>query len=404
MVNALQQNAIDVAQDAAQTVLCGAGGASRFANDLFDRVSPFYSQSPGGRLARLGQRALESFCPVPPPVPPGDYLPGDPPFSGGQCMMAPYRLAFSFLGSPSSSGIVFGPISEAGFVLTGPGPSFGQVRITGFDSSGNPLTLSPASGNAESFSDFQLIRTDGQPDDCGDPPPAPPAVEPPPPNDPSPPGTDIVVDLPDVGPTNITFSPTVGPFYIDVGLNIRVPVRVNIRNTNIGINFPIDVDINLTDPTDPPRIPPGEPDDENPDGRPRLPDCPPPPPCDEMPEEPEDPDEEPNEPDEPLREVLAIVVRSTVDRSAVAASEIAQDSGANIWAPRLGNIQFSYETTDGSVVWSPDFPIKTENFIQDSPYMGLLCTGAVATPDRGVTLQVSTIVGPARVRESGCGG
>lgn len=58
------------AKEAAQAVLCQAGGIQRAVNDFNGKVNPFYTGSRGEAVTRRLEQELSRFCPVPPPKAP----------------------------------------------------------------------------------------------------------------------------------------------------------------------------------------------------------------------------------------------------------------------------------------------------------------------------------------------
>lgn len=385
------EEAARVARRAADSVLCSVGGLVRITNDITGKVDPLYRESPLDRLRDRVADSLNRYCPVP-----GGPLPDpvNPPFEGGQCPGVPYLLQYTFNGEPGTDQRPLrGPITSAGNFPQASGQGLCRVRFTGTNSSGQEQTITAVAGACESIGFVGLVRQDGLPDTCGDPPPVPPPGQPPP-TDPRPPGTVVNIDLPDIGPIDVTFSPIVGIVYVGVNNSINVPVTVNIDLGGFAPSFDIDFNIDLTNPgADPVPLPPKTP--RNPDGRPEIPDCPPPAECRPSPEEeePEGPiDEQPD--NGGGQEVIGLVVRTTDITPRARATQIGQAKNPDIYAPALGFVNFGYRTSDGALVWSPDIAVKNTAFVVGAPRTGLRCVAGEGTPNPGVSWNLTVIEGP----------
>ena len=374
------------AKEAAQTVLCQAGGIQRAVNDFNGKVNPFYTGSRGEAVTRRIERELSRFCPIPPPK---SQPPTPAPFSGGQCPGVAYVARYTAFGPPAvSSARVWGPLSEAGrFPVTGQ-PGVCQIRISGFTQAGTPLTLTPASGACNSLEFLGVQRFDGQPDTCGDLPPTP--GPPYPPTNPRPSLPDVDVDFPGLPSITIPLIPVVGIVNVNVDGKVTVPVTVNATFNLGGQDFDIDFnfDVDLGNPDAEPTVPPTEPP-LDPDDRPAPPDCPPPPDCAPGDEEDEEPDEPPIDPEDPEdekeQEIKSVRVMSIVNPAQSPATEILMTGGApNIFAPRVGSVKFVYAVVPGVVAWSTDIDVKASNQIIPAPKTGLRCLGAVFSPGAGI--------------------
>ena len=405
--------AASVARDAVGKVLCAAGGLSRLGQDIAGKINPFYEGSLLDGYQTGVTNALNRFCPVPPQSAP--VIPSSP-FSGGQCADVSYavtlRLTYDWTPNPGGfvagaqvftafqdlgRAVIFGPIN--GFTVSPTGEGFKlsmQVRAQSRD--GTPLIGSPiGSGGGDvppagnqavrnlRVSNISITRNDGLPDNCGNPPPVfPPGT--PDPTDPRPPDTVINIDLPDIGPVNITFSPTVGIIYVNNQGDFIVPVTVNVVEPTIDIDFDIDIGVNISRPDEPPQpIDPSPP--RNPDDRPEEKDCPPPQDCNDEPET-EDPDPEPPEEGRKNYRIIGVTVLSAVNRTFVPATEILQPAGPNIWAPRLGYIRFVYELTEEDRTYSEDIPVKLINQYIETPQKDLRCIQVIGNPERGVSFEL----------------
>jgi len=400
--------AAQVARNAVPAVLCGAGGLSRLGQDIAGKVNPFYEGSLLDGYQTGVTNALRGFC----PTPPAGEIPG-PGFQaqGGQCAGVRYRVSASVRISNTA------PPTAANYVTSTQNNIFGQFygpiapRIQGAIAQftyrtstgvlqtyglGSSATSGPDNFYPPQFLSFSVERVDGQPDNCGDPPPVPPPGVPNP-NPPNPPGTDVTIDLPDIGPVVVSFTPVVGIAYIDADAEFNVPVTVNVDVGGQDINFDLDFDINISDPTQPPKPkPPDRP--KNPDDRVDPPDCPPPADCRNEPDE-DPPEEEPEDEDPKEFIVTGAVALCVVDASTTRATEIAQVNGPNIWAPRLGYIRFKYETNRGDEVWGTDIAVKGTNFATEAPDLGVKCIGAVLNTERGVTGELILL---RKKRTAGC--
>lgn len=400
--------ATDVARDAVTTALCNTGGASRLANDLLNKVNPRYDATPSGRIARAGERALRSFCPVPPTETIDDNLPGPRQFEGGQCVGVLYRVimegeivdrvdcdreqAMEVRNNVPGPIISFALANQDISFCDDQGDVFIDVEYVRGDPPGTSIAWRPAGNRRfETLPKITIERMDGLPDDCGSPPPEPPP-NPQPPSSPSPPPTTIVIDLPDIGPINFTFSPTIGVTFVDADFNLTVPVNVEIEAPDVNIDFSTTVNINISDPTQPPTLPPEAPP-ENPDGRPEPPDCPPPVECDEEPEEEEEEEDPPLEEDDVELEILGAIVRVSSVSFPNRATEIGQGRNPNIYAPNLGFVNFAYQAPNGDKVWGPDIAVKNREFVIGAPYNGLRCTDVAGTPAQGVQWSISYVAG-----------
>ena len=383
--------AAQVARSAAESVLCATGGLNRVSNDIAGKINPLYRGTPLDQFRDRVSDSLNRFC----PVPGGDLPPpAAPPFEGGQCAGVPYLITYTFGGVPGTDGrSLRGPIVSAGKFPSPQDPELCSISFTGLNAQGQEETITAAASACSVVEFTGLIRQDGLPDDCGDPPPVEPPGQPPP-TDPRPPSTTVNINLPDIGPVDVTFSPVVGIVYADIDASIKVPVTVNVDLGGIAPEFDIDFNIDLTNPgADPEPLPPGTP--ENDDERPELPDCPPPAECQPEPEE-----EEPDDPidDQPDNgggeEVLAILVKTTSIASTAKATQIGQGGNPDIYAPALGFVNFGYRASDGSLVWSPDIAVKNTSFVVGAPKTGLRCVDGKGTPNPGISWNLKVLRGP----------
>lgn len=369
------EEARTAASDAARSVLCGVSGANRVSNDIAAKLNPVYRGSALNRFRDRVSDALDSFCPVP-----SRGSGSTVPFTGGQCEGVEYEVTVEFKSSFTTNPTVelvrgfgpFGAIREVN-VGTPSSPDRVQYRIPYFTSSGAPTESLVGSAANPDFVDFvrvtNVTRLDGAPDDCGNPPPElPPGA--PPPTDPRPPSTTVTVNLPDVGPIDITLAAVVGIVYADVDASIRVPVTVTVTSPDLVVAPKFDFDINLSDPSEPPK--PIEPAPEvDDDGRPEEPDCPLPPECGEEPEE-EDPDEPDQEKkDEEGRVITGGLVLSVRSSGPIRQTERLMGSTPELYIPYLALGTFVYERPDGGLCYSADIPIKRTVQVVPAPKTGL---------------------------------
>lgn len=395
-----------IAGEAARAVLCGAGGVQRVALDTVGKINPLYRGSPLSRLAEAQNRALRSFC----PVPPAEDIPIQvPDFEGGQCPEA-YNGTWIAEGTAAVGGDftsssfflnVLGPLS----VVSGTedGQQGGKIPFGDIiDGNGvanrvytGPEFVPPNDLGGFSFTLANLGRVDGGPDNCGNPPPVVPPQPPgsPPPSDPRPSFPDVTINLPDIGPVVGVFAPVVGIIYADIDGRIKIPVTVNVNLPDINANFDIDFNIDLNDPTAEPEPIPRPPKTDD-DDRPEVPDCPIPPDCssDDEEETEEDPDED--ETDEKGTEVVSAIVLSVRNADSTRATEIGQTDGPSIWAPAIGYINFVYERLDGGESFGVDLPVKNTNNVIAAPFCGLKCKRVVGTPNQGFDFEIITVTGP----------
>lgn len=201
-------------------------------------------------------------------------------FSGGQCnttytVRIPYTYTFVGFGGQqfTQSGILNlggfnGPILSTVAQLQPSGSGVALVATVIGAGSGNSNTLSgPAGIRYDYVGSFQVTRTDGNKDNCGDP------VRPLPPASPSP---DDLIDFPPIPDGN--GGTRVVPVFLPIPVLIKPTIDVNVGPFNIEIG-PFDVnilpnaDFNIDfDPSFPqPTLPPNQPPPPLPPGRPTAP-------------------------------------------------------------------------------------------------------------------------------------
>lgn len=383
--------ASNVARDAVGRVLCAAGGVNRASNDLNGKLVPLYKGGAQDRFRERVSDSLDRFCPRPPgALPP----PSAPPFSGGQCptnYTALLEQTRNNVTDPPFPTFISGPVVGIRKTLTNGG---GVTRFELVGRGGDQVRFI-ASGPTDS-TDVKLLsvsRDDGQPDDCGNPPDEKPPGQPDPTN-PRPPDVDIDIDLPDVGPTTIVFSPTVGIIYNDVDADIRVPVNIKITGADVDIDFDVDFDVNISNPDEAPRPILPRPDTDD-DDRPVLPDCPLPPDCEEEPEVGPPEDEDSDEDEEKGRVVTGFVILSVRNGAPIRQTELPLSGGQLLYVPYLGLANVVYETPDGNLAYSVDIPIKTTRQAVAVPINGLKAVRAVCRWELGWGGEVLVIRRPS---------
>lgn len=335
----------------------------------------------GGLLSALGQdglaagaeqgrqdydNALQRYCGLPPRDLAGGLPPElQPPFLGGQCS-APYLVTYTYrrgngsLVTVNNSGPWNGPVAIGPVVPVGGGLLAATIRNFQQSAGGfvNTNLFFSNQGNVNSLAFTNVLRQDGQPDNCGNVP-APPI----PPRDPS----DweniplpVTYDGPDGQPVTITPELTIGPLSVNPSFQLTAPIVVNFSpNGSLfgDINFSTgDIEFNVSNGS-------GE-------GPAEL--------VDELPEE------EELEGDD--RVVLALSVSAVVDVGVSSATEIFQSGGnPGIFVPSLGHVNFRYRMPDGTFRWSEDIRIKnlTQVIFPEVP-----ADGAAWTPQPGVSLTV----------------
>lgn len=340
-------------------------------------------------IARANRALYRMFCNREPPPDPA------PPFTGGQCPTF-YTVKLNINakdnnGNDDPNVSYYNPYSKN--VL-------GPITFIGVETSGNQKTvlvraqpLPSAPGGVYAYSSFNtqyyssvtvtvhsITRTDGQPDNCGDPPPV----------IPTPPSnyndidfnftytTDVNVDV-NVG-ANITFAPSVLNNYGDV----IVPIRVSLLSDNtifggdINLNTG-DININFGNRNYSPS------DDPTPD-RYRCPDpCPPIPPDVPDPIIPPSPNDTSDDTVRLLR--ACIVTVHSIDTKL--STQIFQQDNPDIYAPNLGYVQFLI-AVNNVTAWTADIPIKNRRHFIPCPWEG----GALdvrGTPRVGVEWTITPV-------------
>jgi hypothetical protein len=205
-----------------------------------------------------------------------------------------------------------------------------------------------------------VTRTDGQPDNCGDPDPVIPPVTP----------INIDIDVDYDGGTITNVPVTIGPFFIGIGGNVYAPVEINLPDVNLNGNinitpeFKFEPDFNFNF-GEAPTGPDSEPNPDDPGGPGTG--------------EPSEPEEEPL----PNGRIIAVLCTGRIESDA-RPSGIFQENGPNIYAPRLGSVRFG-TIISNAVFWSPDIPIKGLRSVIPCP-IEWGASIAVVNADPGVAL------------------
>lgn len=315
----------------------------------------------------------------------------EPEFEGGQCLVG-YYYSVAFEYNVAASGENWFPGNATNYPngnpVPGPMGNFYNDANTLYWRTGdpnNPVIIFSLGGSRpfnekiRNWTVTSLFRADGQPDNCGDPPPP---VPPPIPDynqinapftyiDNS--GNNIDIDL------NFTFGSPV----INFDGDLTIPVRINIPEVNIPITGNLNINnpkfnINFGDPNYSPTPTPDGSDYDSPE------DTPDPPPDVPDPVQPPDPT---NPGVETVRTIKAVIV--TVTDLGESNSVIAQSDNPDIYIPNLGYVQFLCQI-GSRAAWTSDIPIKNRRNLVVCPWEG----GAIAvrgTPRAGVDWVLSEV-------------
>ena len=359
-----------VAPAATAQVMCQAGGLASLG------AGPFGSlQSPGTLPRYLHDFGgmLQAACDNLPALPAGPA----PPFTGGQCDGILYDVTVDFnelflfmcnLQPDTRTVQLPGPIRDVRIrnpqpILACPGDFVGFPIIEALYGTNTDYLqiVQVSSGNVQvvEITNVSVVRVDGMPDNCGDPPDAPAPPKPPitqPPSSPPIPWDDGAGG----NAGDVIISPRVGPIYIDVDATLKVPVVVNINGPQFDTEISIPVSVSLpdynvsfnfggnggttTDPTSP--IEPTPP----------VPVC-----CDPpLPRLEEDEVEPPGDPveddNEPTEIIVGVIVTSQPDGTASVQTELGNPQ-PDLLVPGLATLQWEVEL-EGTVAYTSDVRIK----------------------------------------------
>lgn len=369
MADTFSDGVRDVVRNSFCNVLSVAEGYFDFGDSAREAVG---FPEPIATVPRGALNGLTSlFCDrIPSPIPDGP----PPPFTGGQCptnYTVEVEYTGIFGGSPEG-GIAtatpeLGPIGQAYAVL----PAAGGLEIYLPTGAGDVLMVGrggfPGAWVNPEILNQSVVRIDGLPDDCGDPPPGstpdpPPGTDTPIPDDivVGPPGSEVVI------PITIVFS---GPL---VNVNGDFTIGFNIENPE----FSIFGDINLTTGDINFNFGGRNPDNEK---------CCLPPDVDD-----DDTDEEgEEEDDETKNNIVGVLVNGTVDNSVIKATFVGQENGPDFYQPRIANIYFLLRLK-GQIFWTEPISAKHPNqYIQCPVDFGAI--RVVASPVEGVSIRLTPI-------------
>jgi hypothetical protein len=359
---------LEALKDAVGAAVCLA------AVDL-DRTSNFIFGTPRGAISGA---ACNDPTP-PPPIP--------PPFNGGQCDGIPYEVFYTYVANSTPgctngdqnfgpfSRIVNGPVGGLSFGSGQDGAcdeaSFDSITLTHGETQGSTSTQLASRGLNEIKSGqiTNIVRVDGLPDDCGDPPPPPP-----PPPSPQPINFTYVNNEGDnvnvSGDVNIGIPILIAPF------TLVAPVSVDAGGINFdgSVTLAPDFDVTLSpsfgddgggggggggadEPTEP-----TEPDDEDPD------------------------DEDPDEPTEceetPLKGLLVGLNFSSDMRP----TEVRQDGSlSSLAVPRAAILYFIAKAGNRSV-YMPGIDLKSRSQYVPVPYNTIVTCWRIHT-EPGVSVR-----------------
>lgn len=287
-------------------------------------------------------------------------------FTGGQCPVlydGSLRVSVVVDGQDLSFNAnffnVLGPIEGA---YLEPVPGQNSVRYGVITESGQVFVGATSATGVQGVSINNVIRQDGQPDDCGDPPP--------PPIQPYVPGpTTVSITYEDNSQTTINEDIDITIFapFVAIGGAIIAPVTISgntfslVGELQLTPEFKLNLEPSLTiggsgqqdDPSEPPDYPVGLPDPG------------------------------------PSKRVIVGAVVTATQVTLGRKTEIEQGVNPDIFAPRIGNISFLI-ATDKDVAWTVDIPIKAVRQFVPCPFFG----GAVdvaATPELGFELDVRPV-------------
>jgi len=347
-----------------RTVFCTALNAINNYNDWFSRLPYGFTNVTAGPAQHLYRTLCNR---EPPPLPP-------PPFTGGQCVGVLYNVTSTWQnyddqGAPIAGATVnwnptnlTGPITFIGQTDNPTTPNrvrrtirynggASEVHLGNIDTSGNVGSVAPTSIN--------VVRSNGAPDTCGDPPP----IIPPP----SPTYNDVDIDFTynDNSSTAIDISGnfTFGAPTLNFNGDISVPVRIDIEGSDtvidakLNVNGPL-LEFNFGSPNYSPSPSPSPDDYETGPGTPDVPDDVPTPITPPSPIVPEP------ETRQLLRGVIVTVTNIPDDFGL-----IFQEGNPDIYIPNLGYVNFLIAT--GNVLsWSVDLAVKNRRCFIPCPWEG----------------------------------
>lgn len=375
-------NFTDALADAARSGACQILGIPEYINDTLQRLGAFPFDAARRAIPDFWRRVLCDR--EAPPAPP-------PPFTGGQCACASYRVVFTRTlpgGSPTDittaplTGPILGLVSEVDGDVVRYRVNHGLC--SGGVQTGTQLTTVSTSSVGTTASIVSVFRPDGQPDNCGSPAPI---INPPDPDDVTVP-RDITYENSDGVSVTIPVVFVYARAQVDVNANITIPFTLNVTPTlNVTGTVNVDGTVNFNfgggNATSLPKDPrKGDCDDI------AIPD-------EEPPDDPTDSDQPP-EPEREREEVIRGVLVTVTSLSNERATLIVQNDNPDIYAPSLGFVQFLCRVGDTSAAWTSDQPVKNRRNLIPCPW----ADGAIAvrgTPQPGVTWTLTPITGYAGI-------
>jgi hypothetical protein len=368
--------------DAARSGVCQLLGIPEYINDALERIG-FFPFDEARRAIPNFWRNLLCDTDAPPP--------NSPPFTGGQCECAGYRVTFQRTIAATNDRQVIttqpfpGPITGL-FESQESGATFLRLEhglCSGQQYFGQTRTLVSSTGALSSFGILSVQRTSGQ-DNCGNPPVVYPPLTPP----------DVTI------PRDVTYENSLGVTVvvpvvfvyaranIDARANITIPFTATV-NAGVTFNGTVNLDGSVT-------INVGS---SVPSGRPKDPRKSP---CDDIAIPVEDPSPDPTDSDQPdnpdrdKEEVIIGVLVTVTSLSNERASLIVQEDNPDIYAPNLGFVQFLCRIGQTSGGWTTDIPVKNRRHLIQCPWD----QGAIAvrgTPQPGVEWTLTPVAGYAGI-------
>ena len=340
--------------------------ALQLGERIFDLPGPFNLDVAGQPGPRLLRTLNNLTCDRPPEDASGGLT---PPFTGGQCVGTRYTISYTLtlLNTDNDQSTVV-PLSTAAFgpivsLVAGPEPF--QTSLTAAPGPTDPVTTQVLDTFASNFAVTSVVIDSvvpnaGQPNNCGDPVPVPESYDP---TD----FTDTVTvdyDDPSGNPTQIQPTFVFAPVTIGAGGELNVPVNITFED---GSSLVGEINLNTGESS-------LKTDDGNGTSSPLGPVL-------------------LNEgigPENFSLQVIGVKVESTINPLSVRATEILQSGGnPNIWAPRLGYVNFLYENADGSRSWGADIPVKNTNF---TAFAARPAVNVRGSSEPGVTFSLRVVV------------
>lgn len=296
------------------------------------------------------------------------------PFTGGQCDDKSYEVTYTVVwvseefGTRSFNNQQFGPgpVSSVTPVFEPDGGGFnvgGEVVFDGTPQQSGSTFL--ATVTSVTINNINVVTQDGSPDDCGDPQLQPPEYNP----------SDWTLTQPvtyddDLG-NQVTIDPTFifSPGNPDGEGGFSVPITINFEDGSSMFG-----DFNLT--TGDINIGIGNSNGDGINGGPG-----------EL-----QPGEEPAT---GASYIVGVRVVATPLATGRQDTDIAQSGGnPTIFVPRIGNVAFKYQTSEGNQAWGVDIPIKGEEYIIFTPVGAVDVRG---TPESGWSIQLFPIAAKREV-------